>query len=230
MSLPTIERELRYIERLPDRPNQEAGMTAAALKAAFDQGVNDIKDYINDELIPALAGTSAAEEIGIRQIATLGAAATVQAALESLAEQLDDFARDEAVLPNASITEQKYASGSVSTRALAARSVTYEKTTGIQKRGKVIDYITIRPGDWGGGNRAQINVPGILDSDVILTDVWNNSAGTYDGNYNRIRNAGARYANHSAGSITFVCDSIPSAPVWFRIIVLRDLEVGNAQN
>ena len=39
-----------YVKNLPNRPNDDEGMTADALKAVFDQGVADIKDYINDTL------------------------------------------------------------------------------------------------------------------------------------------------------------------------------------
>lgn len=50
MSLPTLTENLNNISTLPDKPS----ISATELKALFDKAPNDIKDYINDELLDAI--------------------------------------------------------------------------------------------------------------------------------------------------------------------------------
>jgi len=51
MALPKLIKDLNYIQALSDRPNTADGLTSMELKEKFDQAANDIKNYINNELI-----------------------------------------------------------------------------------------------------------------------------------------------------------------------------------
>ena len=64
MAFTELTTDLSNISALHDRPNDEDGMSAAALKAAFDAAGNAIKEYINETLIPELEA-SGAGNIGI---------------------------------------------------------------------------------------------------------------------------------------------------------------------
>ena len=54
MSLPTLDDNLNIIQQLDDEPNDVGGLTAAELKAKFDQGGKAIQTYLNEVLLPAL--------------------------------------------------------------------------------------------------------------------------------------------------------------------------------
>jgi hypothetical protein len=54
MSISELTNDLSIIASLDDEPNDEGGLTAAELKAKFDEGGITIKTYINDTLIPGI--------------------------------------------------------------------------------------------------------------------------------------------------------------------------------
>lgn len=59
MALPKFEYDMEIIQKLDDEPNDVGGLTAAELKAKFDEGGEAIKQYINDTLLPAADSTLA---------------------------------------------------------------------------------------------------------------------------------------------------------------------------
>ena len=73
--------DLYIISLLDDEPNDVGGMSSAELKAKFDEAANTIKTYINESLIPELAGANGAESVGIDTVPGLTGVSTVQAAL-----------------------------------------------------------------------------------------------------------------------------------------------------
>lgn len=62
MAIRTFDDDLNIIAGLPDEPTEEAGLSAAELKAKFDEGGNAIQGYINDTLIPDVEAESARVE------------------------------------------------------------------------------------------------------------------------------------------------------------------------
>lgn len=60
--LPSFDADLDIIQKLDDEPNDVGGMTAAELKAEFDAAGNRTKEYINNELIPAVIADGLTEE------------------------------------------------------------------------------------------------------------------------------------------------------------------------
>lgn len=91
MAIDRLLTDLNYHQSLPNQPKSEEGYTPEVLKALFDKAPNDIKDYINNVLIPALESTadgeSGADQIGATAISDLSGT-TVQAILESLRNKL----------------------------------------------------------------------------------------------------------------------------------------------
>lgn len=56
-----ITADLNIIQKLDDEPNDVGGLSAADLKAKFDEAGNTIKTYINESLIPQVVGADATE-------------------------------------------------------------------------------------------------------------------------------------------------------------------------
>ncbi len=112
MAFTKVTKDMGIISALADKPNDVGGLTAAQLKAKFDEAGAALKDYLNNVLTAELEAAGGAGNIGIQSIGTL-AATTVQAALEAL---------------HSAITEaHEPVDGSVTTAKLAANAVTTDK-------------------------------------------------------------------------------------------------------
>ena len=62
MAFEKFNKDMKIISALDDEPNDVGGLTAAELKAKFDEGGEAIKRYLNDTLIPAVVSDGATEE------------------------------------------------------------------------------------------------------------------------------------------------------------------------
>ena len=62
VALPTFDGDVSNIQKLDDEPNDVGGLTAAQLKAEFDKGNEDIVEYINNTLVPAVLAQDSTEE------------------------------------------------------------------------------------------------------------------------------------------------------------------------
>lgn len=62
MAFEKFNKDMNIISALDDEPNDVGGLTAAELKAKFDEGGEAIKRYLNDTLIPAIVADGATEE------------------------------------------------------------------------------------------------------------------------------------------------------------------------
>lgn len=81
MALTKLTKDMAIIQKLDDEPNDVGGLTAAQLKAKFDEAGETIKAFLNESLLPELGGDNAADSLG----AVLnGKKMSVQQALELL--------------------------------------------------------------------------------------------------------------------------------------------------
>lgn len=117
--------DLYIISLLDDEPNDVGGMSSAELKAKFDEAANTIKTYINESLIPELAGTNGAESVGIDTVPGLTGVSTVQSALEKIEEQMAEMTQG--AVADDSITTAKLAALAVTSAKLAAAAVETDK-------------------------------------------------------------------------------------------------------
>lgn len=124
MAFTELETDLSNISALSDRPNDDDGMSAAALKAAFDAAGNAIKLYINETLIPELEA-SGADSIGIEPITGLPGTTNVQEALVALLDALDDV--QAGTVTDGSITTPKLGDLAVTTAKLSELAVVTSK-------------------------------------------------------------------------------------------------------
>ena len=117
--------DLYIISLLDDEPNDVGGMSSAELKAKFDEAANIIKTYINESLIPELAGAKGAESVGIDTVPGLTGVSTVQAALAKIEEQMAEMTQG--AVADESITTAKLAALAVTSAKLAAAAVETDK-------------------------------------------------------------------------------------------------------
>ena len=52
MALTKFEKDMAIISALDDEPNDVGGLTAAELKAKFDEGGKAIQSYLNETMLP----------------------------------------------------------------------------------------------------------------------------------------------------------------------------------
>ena len=62
MTLTKLTEDLNKVQALDDQPNANGGLTAAQVKAVFDDAGNAIKDFINDILTEEIAVQFATQE------------------------------------------------------------------------------------------------------------------------------------------------------------------------
>lgn len=117
--------DLNIIALLDNEPNDVGGLSAEELKAKFDEGSLLIQKYINEVLIPELAGENGAANIGITTVPALTGAETVQAALEAIERQMAEMTQG--AVADSSIITQKLADGAVTEAKLADAAVTAKK-------------------------------------------------------------------------------------------------------
>lgn len=113
--------DLNIIALLDNEPNDVGGLSAEELKAKFDEGSLIIQKYINEVLIPELAGENGAANIGIATVPALTGAETVQAALEAIERQMAEMTQGS--VADGSIITQKLADGAVTAEKMAADAV-----------------------------------------------------------------------------------------------------------
>ena len=128
MSIPTLDTDLSIIQKLDDYPNDVGGLSAAELKAKFDEGGLALQVYINTVLIPALI----ASNLPFTPTAAVNAA-TIQAAIENVQAQLAGISAGS--IPNNTVGMEKLtkqvqdaiASGGSASASISALSETVSK-------------------------------------------------------------------------------------------------------
>lgn len=90
MSFSRFTGDMNIISSLQDKPNEPPdSYSAGKLKAAFDEGPNRIKDYLNNALLPELEGDGAASNIGVNSPVGDLEAGNVQEALGALFDKAE---------------------------------------------------------------------------------------------------------------------------------------------
>lgn len=64
MALSKLTKDMAIIQKLDDEPNDVGGLTAAELKAKFDEAGEAVKAFLNDTLLPELGAEDAAGALG----------------------------------------------------------------------------------------------------------------------------------------------------------------------
>lgn len=137
MALTEFQDDLNIIQKLDDEPNDVGGLTAAELKAKFDEAGLTIQNWLNTVLLPALV----AANLGF-QATTDIPAKTVQAAIENVQEQVKQATI--AAVPNGSINYIKLANDVTTILTLLRTDLTQAQgnITELQNRPIIIDPAT----------------------------------------------------------------------------------------
>lgn len=125
MALPKITVDMNIIARLPDEPNDVGGLSAAELKAKFDEAGKTLQAYINNTLIPKLESDINAAALGVSGSGAIQGSALADGAVTTA--KLADGAVTYAKLANNTITDAKLSEKCVSTAKLGDRCVTEGK-------------------------------------------------------------------------------------------------------
>ena len=127
MALTKFEKDISYISKLADQPNDVSGgeLSAADLKAKFDQAGNDIKEYINTVLIPEVTSDIEAAAEGVGSGGEISAEKLADGSITG--KKLADGAVGTAKIADNAINTEKIANSAVTTEKLANDSVTAEK-------------------------------------------------------------------------------------------------------
>ena len=102
--IPGLDTDMDVIQKLDDEPNDVGGLSPAQLKAEFDKAGNIIKNYVNEQLLPAISDTVVEAEVRSQQEEQRAAAEEERAAAED--------ARTEAEKGRAEAEEQRNAAES----------------------------------------------------------------------------------------------------------------------
>lgn len=100
MSIPKFLQDLAVISKLSDLPNSNDGLTAAELKAKFDEAPLAVQKYINEVMIPAIV----ARKIPFAASAAINAD-NIQAAIELVQEQIAEVSSG--TIANGTVTKEK---------------------------------------------------------------------------------------------------------------------------
>ena len=128
MAYSKITDDMNIIQALPDEPNDVGGLTAAQLKAKFDEAGNKIKAAFNnlvDELNGMESGSSASEISFTRSAGV--PAENVQDAIENVQSQIAGVSQG--AVADGSINTLKLADGAVTAEKLAIDAIGWKKLT-----------------------------------------------------------------------------------------------------
>lgn len=117
--LPKLNADVSNIIKLDDLPNDKNGMNLSPdeFKARFDKAPEDIKQYLNEVLLPFLGGVQGASAIGVKPISGISEAIDVQTALELLKFAIDNTATGS--IPDGSLGGEKLRPKSITKNELA---------------------------------------------------------------------------------------------------------------
>ena len=115
MALPKLEKDIAYISKLDNEPNDVGGLSAGELKSRFDAAGQDIQEYINEELIPRIESDIEAAALGV------GAGGAIDG------NTISDGSVTTSKLADKAVTTAKLADSGITTAKLADKAVTEDK-------------------------------------------------------------------------------------------------------
>lgn len=135
MAFTKLTEDLNNISALSDRPNDMDGMSAAALKAAFDAAGDSIKQYINEVLTAELDALAADVAANAQAIADFQDLQVADGSIDSnklatgavQTANLGELAVSTAKIAALAVTAAKLAAGAVTETKIGSRAVTGPK-------------------------------------------------------------------------------------------------------
>lgn len=193
MAIPQFTNDMNIIAGLSDHPNTDDGLSAAQLKAKFDEGGNLLKSYINNSLIP-----NALARPGLTGIMKSTNGTTLVTATENVDYAAATHASRHATGGADEITPSDIGAATPSDVA-AATSAAY---TG-----------TAAAASWE-DNEIEVTFADILSTDKIVVSPAPSSFMDW-------RDNGVYCSAQTTGSITLTCEETPTNDITVQVLVVR---------
>lgn len=143
MAFHTMTADVAHISKLGDQPNTDNNLTAAELKARFDQAAVELKAFINS-LVAQLNDRTVSAQLRLSPVAGLESG-TVQEAIAELSASLAELSGE-----LARVAALPLAEGAVNESNLVDEIVTERKlANGAVSRAKLSPVLTLAEGDYG---------------------------------------------------------------------------------
>ncbi len=154
MGIEKFTKDMGVIARLDNEPNDVGGLSAAELKAKFDEGGQALKDYLNEVLLPALEGMEAAGLLGAKPFGKV-TGTDIQTQLRQVSDSVEQVILGQ--IPDGSISGEKLADGAVTPEKVPDHSIGPDKLIGALQS----YYFSFEPEEWTvvtAGEKAQLRV------------------------------------------------------------------------
>ena len=251
MALPKFEKDIAFVSKLDDYPNDVGGLSAEELKAVFDQAGQEIQQYINEILIPKAEAEIKKAELGVPSDGNINGADLAVGSVtgDKLAyktvtgEKLADGSVNAAALADSAVTNEKLAIDAVTTAKIADLAVSAEKLddNAVSERKIRNGSVTNTKIAAGAISRDKL-APNAAHSVITVTltaNGWVGSSQTVTANgmtspaqtdfiaspapasHDAYCEAGIRCVNSDTNSVTFQCLEIPTVDIQAYITILR---------
>jgi len=206
MALTTYTGDTNIISQLDNQPNDNDGLSAAQLKAKFDQFATEFITFFNGEHLPE-----------------------VLAAINAAAQGISSDGVDGSLIIDGSVTSDKLSSTSgseaISTDVIQDEAVTKEKLEqSVQdtldavsgKASFTETSVTLASDGWTNNSQTISPVTGVNADNVVVA-----TSAEDDTSYTAWTNCGIRVVLQGYQSLTFKCRSVPSTAVTVNILCLN---------
>ena len=205
MALSTYSGNTDYIAQLNDQPNDNDGLSAAELKAKFDQFGTEFKEYFNETHLPEVETAINAAASGIP---TGGADASILLDGTITNEKLKSTAGSEAVDTNVirdgAVTGDKLEASVKSAVEAVAGKASFTTIT-----------VTLDKDDWSNSIQT-VTATGVTATNAVIATSAND-----DTSYTAWNNCGIHATVQALNSLTFKCRSVPASDINVNILILN---------
>ena len=201
MALSEYTGATNYIAQLDDQPNDNNGLSAAELKAKFDQFGTEFIEYFNETHVPE-----------------------VETAINAAAQGNSTDGVDGSLIIDGTITSEKFDEGAVITESITDEAVTLAKLepdvqTAISavsgKASFSVTSCTLLSSGWTNSIQT-VTATGVTANNVVITTSAND-----DTSFTNWSNCGIRATVQALNSLTFKCRSVPSSNVTVNVLILN---------
>ena len=206
MALTTYTGDTNYISQLDNQPNDNDGLSAAELKAKFDQFGTEFIAFFNGEHLPELL-----------------------AAINAAAQGISSDGVDGSLIIDGTVTTDKLSntegSEAISTDVIQDEAVTLDKlSSSVQtavnavsgKASFTTTTVTLASDGWTNSSQTISPVTGVKADNVVVA-----APAEDDTSYTAWTNCGIRVVLQGYQSLTFKCRSVPSTAVTVNILCLN---------
>ena len=204
MALTRFSGDADVISQLDNQPNDNDGLSAAQLKAKFDQFGSTFKDYLNNILIPELESAINAAATGI---GTSGFSGAIITDGTITAEKLSSASGTQAV--KTEVVRDK-----AITKAKLEQSVQNTLDSVADKTEHKTISVTLAANAWA-DNQQTVTATGVKSNNTVLA-----VGGEDDTSHTAWSNCDIYAIAQATNSLTFKCRTVPTSDVTVNVLIL----------